>query len=74
MMIGFYLASNIFTLAFALIAIAWLFLIPYHANLAAWLSLTTYTSALILPYLTTLASLDKRFLVLMKKKSQGARK
>lgn len=50
MMIGFYLASNIFTLAFALIGVAWLFLIPYHANLAAWLSLTTYTSALILPY------------------------
>jgi hypothetical protein len=50
MMIGFYLASNIFTLAFALIAIAWLFLLPYHGTLAAVLSLSTYTSALILPY------------------------
>ncbi|HAO65945.1 MAG TPA: hypothetical protein DCR17_04585, partial [Verrucomicrobiales bacterium] len=50
LMIGFYLASNIFTLAFGIIAIAWLFLLPYHANLSAWLSLTTYTSALILPY------------------------
>ena len=50
LMSGFYLASNIFTLAFGIIAIAWLFLLPYHANLSAWLSLTTYTSALILPY------------------------
>lgn len=50
LMIGFYLASNVFTLALGIIAIAWLFLLPYHANLSAWLSLTTYTSALILPY------------------------
>ena len=49
-MMGFYLASNLFTLAFALVAIAWLFLLPYHANLAVYLSLATYTSALILPY------------------------
>ena len=49
-MMGFYLASSLFTLAFALVAIAWLFLLPYHAQLATALSLTTYTSALILPY------------------------
>ena len=47
---GFYLASSKFTLALAVVSLAWLVLLPYHAKLAAYLSITTFSSALILPY------------------------
>ncbi len=47
---GFYLASNKFTLILAVVMLGWLILLPYHAKLAAYLSIATFSSALILPY------------------------
>lgn len=47
---GFYLASSKFTLALAVAVAGWLVLLPYHAKLAACLSIVAFKSALILPY------------------------
>lgn len=47
---GFYLASSKFTLILVVVTLGWLVLLPYHAKLAAYLSITTFSSALILPY------------------------
>ncbi len=47
---GFFLASNRFTLALAVVSLGWLVLLPYHAKLASYLSIITFKSALILPY------------------------
>lgn len=48
--IGFYLASSIFILILVFVILGWFLLLPYHARLAAYLSITTFSSALILPY------------------------
>jgi hypothetical protein len=47
---GFYLASSKFTLVLVAVMLGWLVLLPYHAKLAAYLSISTFSSALILPY------------------------
>ena len=47
---GFYLASSKFTLTLVAVTLGWLVLLPYHAKLAAYLSIATFSSALILPY------------------------
>lgn len=47
---GFYLASSRFTLVLVAVMLGWLVLLPYHAKLATYLSITTFSSALILPY------------------------
>ncbi len=48
--VGFNLASNPFLLVFSIVFAVWLVLIPYHAKLAIYLSVATFSSALILPY------------------------
>lgn len=47
--IGYALASNMFLLAFGLMGLFWLFLLPYHTKLSIYLSVATFSSALIVP-------------------------
>src|SRR6266404_1750342 len=48
--LGYLLASNSNLLVLAALGTAWLFLLPYHAPLSIYLSVATFSSALILPY------------------------
>ena len=48
--VGFQLASSKFLLSLSVVLIGWVVTLPYHAKLATYLSIATFSSALILPY------------------------
>src|SRR5438874_13052923 len=48
--LGYLLASNSHFLVLVTLGMAWLFLLPYHAPLSISLSVSTLSSAIILPY------------------------
>jgi hypothetical protein len=51
LILGFFLAANLLTILLLVSGLAWLMLLPYHAYLALYLAMATFSSALILPFL-----------------------
>ena len=51
LILGYFLASSVFFIAIMVAGFGWLMLLPYHAQIAYYLSLATFGSALILPFL-----------------------
>jgi hypothetical protein len=49
LVLGFFLAASPVLLAIMITGLAWLVLLPYHAQVAFYLALTTFSSAFILP-------------------------
>lgn len=48
--LGFLLASNQILVVLSVGGLAWLLLLPYHSKLAVYLSIATFSSALIVPF------------------------
>src|SRR5436309_2100956 len=48
--LGYLLASDLTSAVLASMALTWLMTLPYHSKLAAYLSVATFSSALILPF------------------------
>jgi hypothetical protein len=51
LILGFFLAANLLTIVLMVFGVAWLVLLPYHAYVAFYLAMATFSSALILPLL-----------------------
>ena len=49
-LLGFFLAYDSFTAVFASIGLIWLGLLPYHSKLAVYLAVSTFSSAIIIPF------------------------
>lgn len=49
--LAFFLAASPFFVAFMVTGLAWLVLLPYHAQVSLFLALSTFSSALILPFI-----------------------
>jgi len=49
LLVGYFLASDLWLLAFGLAGVIWLLLLPYHSKLSVILSVATFSSALIVP-------------------------
>lgn len=47
--VGYFLAANLFLMAFGLAGFLWLMLLPYHTKLSVFVSVATFSSALIIP-------------------------
>jgi hypothetical protein len=47
--IGFFLASNLWLMAFGVTGFLWMILLPYHSRISIYLSVATFSSALIVP-------------------------
>ena len=53
LLLGFFLAASPSFLAVMATGFAWLMLLPYHAQVAFYLALSTFSSALILPFISS---------------------
>jgi O-antigen ligase len=51
LILGYFLAANVTTIFLMVSGVAWLMLLPYHAQLSFYLAMGTFNSALILPFL-----------------------
>jgi hypothetical protein len=51
LILGYFLAANLLTIALMVSGVAWLVLLPYHAQLSFKVAVGTFGSALILPFL-----------------------
>jgi len=51
LVLGYFLAANLLTIALMVCGVAWLVLLPYHAQLSFKVAVGTFGSALILPFL-----------------------
>ncbi len=49
LLVGYFLAANLFLMAFGLTGFLWLLLLPYHSRLSVYLSVATFSSAMIIP-------------------------
>ncbi len=52
LVLGYMLADDAFFAAFAFAGLAWLMLMPYHATLSVACAVATFSTALILPFLS----------------------